>query len=189
GEPPAALGRRRAALTDALGRAPKVAVPLVDGAHHGDTAERRGTLALLVEHLEQTPALRALGVHPAELDPDARDGKAARPHQREYVGGGLALLRRAREVHATQLDAVPADASRDAQDLGERRRVERPGVEREHPLLGLRRGPAGGRGSAARGRLAALFGMLLRVLERLLELAFGLLDELECLGAVTAEVV
>src|SRR5437762_8249848 len=82
GEPHAALGRHLADLTDALGRAPKVAVPLVDGAHHGDTAERRGTLALLVEHLEQTPALRALGVHPAELDPDARDGKAARPDRK-----------------------------------------------------------------------------------------------------------
>src|SRR5205814_9708876 len=169
-EPHAMLCRQLADLADALRRPPEVTAPLVDRAHHGATAGRRGPPALFVEHPEQTQALRALGVHPAELDADARDGKAVRRHEREHVGGGLTPLGRPGEVRAAQLDAVPADAPRDAQYLGERGRVERPGGEREHRLLRL-----------------PYLGSRLRALERLVQLTLGRPVERARLGAATGE--
>src|SRR5439155_25988088 len=62
--------------------------------------------------------------------------------------GGLPLLGGAGEIDAAELDAIPARRPRDAEEVRQRRRVESPGVEREHHRHGLVAGaglvPSGG---------------------------------------------
>src|SRR3989449_4128464 len=117
-------------------------ISLVHRAHHGLGAERLGPRALLVEHAEQARALGAVGPHPAELHAHARDGKPARPHRVLDPGGRAAGLAGAVPVEAPQLDGVPAGGPGRGHRLRQRRRVERPGVERQARRRGAHAAPS-----------------------------------------------
>jgi hypothetical protein len=143
-----------ARLADALRTPPHVAAAAVHRAHHARRAERGGVAALLVEDPEQPVALGALRPHPAELDPDARDGEPARPNRRDHRVRRPARLGRAREVEPAQLDRVPSGRPRDPQHVLERGGVERPGMQGErirhaHGVASSRRSRSNARASSS----------------------------------------
>ena len=132
-------------LADGGGRPRDVACPHVGGAHDGRGAESLRPAAGLGHGREEARPLRAVGEHPAQLAADAGHDQAARADQVEHRLGGLARLGRPREVDPPELDGRPPRVPRGPKRVGQRRRVERPGVERE-ALLASARGP-GTRGS------------------------------------------
>ncbi len=95
------------------------------------SAERLRPAAGLGHGGEEARPLRAVGEHPAQLAADAGHGQAARADQVEHRLGGLARLGRPREVDPPELDGRPPRVPRGPKRVGQRRGVERPGVERE----------------------------------------------------------
>src|SRR4029453_16070649 len=92
--------------------------------------------------------LGAVGEHPAHLDADTGRPESARLHEPQDLGRRLALLGGTGEVDAAELDAVPARRPCGAQRVGQRRRFEGPGVEREPGGHCLAAGAAAGGGDA-----------------------------------------
>ena len=129
GEPHAVAGRDVADLLDAARGGLDVARAHVDGTHHRGAAQTGRPFALLGEDAEQAAPHVAIRPHPSVLDADTRHRQAAFLHDVDDGVGVHALLGRAHEIDAAQLDGVPARLAGRAQRLGQRGRVQRPRVK------------------------------------------------------------
>src|SRR5256884_281032 len=129
GEPHAVAGRDVADLLDAARGGLDVARAHVDGTHHRGAAQTGRPFALLGEDAEQAAPHVAIRPHPSVLDADTRHRQAAFLHDVDDGVGVHALLGRAHEIDAAQLDGLPARLAGRAQRLGERGRVQRPRVK------------------------------------------------------------
>jgi len=111
---------------------------ILSGRDHDQVATQGDRVgAGIFEDFQQALLFLALSEDQAVFGAHARNLESALADEVEHLGIGHAFFEAARKVEAPQLDGVPAGVLCGAQRVGERRRIERPGVQRE-PVLHLR---------------------------------------------------